>query len=60
MALTNKRLQPDVDTIFLMPDEEFTFISASLVKEVAYWGGDLSSFVPANVAKALQEKYADR
>lgn len=58
MALTNKRLQPDVDTIFLMPDEEFTFISASLVKEVAYWGGDLSSFVPDNVAKALQEKYA--
>lgn len=41
-----------------MPDEEFTFISASLVKEIAYWGGDLSSFVPENVAIALQEKYA--
>lgn len=58
MALTNKRLAPEVDTIFLMPDEEFTFISASLVKEIAYWGGDLSSFVPENVAIALQEKYA--
>lgn len=58
MALTNKRLAPEVDTIFLMPDEEFTFISASLVKEIAYWGGDLSSFVPENVALALQEKYA--
>ncbi len=58
MALTNKRLAPEVDTIFLMPDEEFTFISASLVKEIAYWGGDLSSFVPVNVAIALQEKYA--
>lgn len=57
MALTNKRLQPGVDTIFMMPDEEFTFISASLVKEIAYWGGDLSSFVPDNVAKALQEKF---
>ena len=57
MALTNKRLQPAVDTIFLMPDEEFTFISASLVKEIAYWGGDLSSFVPPNVAKALSKKY---
>lgn len=60
MALTNKRLQPDVDTIFLMPDEEYTFISASLVKEVAYWDGDLSSFVPENVAAALQQKYADK
>ena len=56
MALTNKRLAPDVDTVFLMPAEEFTFISASLVKEVAYWNGDLSSFVPNNVAKALLAK----
>lgn len=56
MALTNKRLAPEVDTVFLMPDEEFTFISASLVKEVAYWDGDLSSFVPDNVAAALREK----
>ncbi|HET8865117.1 MAG TPA: pantetheine-phosphate adenylyltransferase [Gracilimonas sp.] len=59
MALTNKRLAPEVDTIFLMPDEEFTFISASIVKEVAYWGGDLSSFVPDIVAKALKEKFKD-
>lgn len=58
MALTNKRLAPDVDTVFLMPDEEYTFISASIVKEVAYWGGDLSSFVPENVAQALRNKYA--
>ncbi len=60
MALTNKRLAPNVDTVFLMPDEEFTFISASIVKEVAYWGGDLSSFVPENVAMALKEKYKDK
>ncbi|MEX2478957.1 MAG: pantetheine-phosphate adenylyltransferase [Gracilimonas sp.] len=59
MALTNKRLAPEVDTIFLMPDEEFTFISASIVKEVAYWGGDLTSFVPEIVAKALKEKFKD-
>ena len=39
MALTNKRLAPNIDTIFLMPDEQLTFISASLVKEVAFWGG---------------------
>ncbi|MGN8225682.1 pantetheine-phosphate adenylyltransferase [Gracilimonas sp. BCB1] len=60
MALTNKRLAPNVDTVFLMPDEEFTFISASIVKEVAYWGGDLSSFVPENVAIALKEKFKDK
>lgn len=59
MALTNKRLAPDLDTVFLMPDEEFTFISASIVKEVAYWGGDLSSFVPENVADALKNKFRD-
>jgi|SRR5690554_692719 len=56
MALTNKRLAPEVDTVFLMPDEEFTFISASIVKEVAYWGGDLTSFVPEIVAEALRTK----
>ncbi|MDX1617274.1 MAG: pantetheine-phosphate adenylyltransferase [Balneolaceae bacterium] len=60
MALTNRRLAPDVDTIFLMPNEQLTFISASLVKEVAYWDGDLSSFVPGHVAEALAEKYKDR
>ena len=58
MALTNKRLTPNIDTVFLMPAEEFTFISASLVKEIAYWEGDLSSFVPENVAQALKKKYS--
>ncbi|MDX1586015.1 MAG: pantetheine-phosphate adenylyltransferase [Balneolaceae bacterium] len=60
MALTNRRLAPEVDTIFLMPNEQLTFISASLVKEVAYWDGDLSSFVPAHVAEALREKFKDQ
>lgn len=58
MALTNRRLSPSVDTVFLMPDEKHTFTSASIVREIAAWGGDLSSFVPATVAKALQEKYS--
>jgi pantetheine-phosphate adenylyltransferase len=57
MALTNRRLAPNIDTIFLMPNEHFTFISASLVKEVAFWGGDLSSFVPDLVADALIQKF---
>lgn len=57
MALMNRRLAPDVETVFLMPDEHLTFVSASLVKEIAYWDGDLSSFVPPHVARALQQKY---
>jgi len=57
MALANRRLAPEVDTVFLMPDEQLTFISATIVKEIAAWGGDLSSFVPDNVAKALRDKY---
>lgn len=57
MALTNRRLAPEVDTVFLMPDEQLTFISASVVKEIAAWGGDLSSFVPEPVATALRQKF---
>ncbi|PKD43425.1 pantetheine-phosphate adenylyltransferase [Rhodohalobacter barkolensis] len=57
MALANRRLAPEVDTVFLMPDEQLTFISATIVKEIAAWNGDLNSFVPDNVAKALREKY---
>lgn len=60
MALTNRRLAPEVDTVFLMPNEQLTFISASLVREIAYWDGDLSSFVPEHVARALREKYGER
>jgi pantetheine-phosphate adenylyltransferase len=59
MALMNRKLSPDLDTIFLMPREELTFVSASLVKEVAYWQGDLTHFVPDNVAKAI-DKNRDR
>lgn len=57
MALTNRRLAPDIDTLFLMPDEPHTFVSATLVREVAQFGGDLSSFVPEAVADALRKKF---
>lgn len=60
MALTNRRLAPKIETIFLMPSEQLTFISASLVKEVAYWDGDLSSFVPDHVARALHKKFKNK
>ena len=57
MALMNRRLAPNVETVFLMPREELTFVSATLVKEVAYWGGELESFVAEPVAESLRQKY---
>lgn len=57
MALMNRKMNNKIDTVFLMPDEELTFVSATLVREVAYWGGDLHHFVPDHVARALEEKY---
>jgi pantetheine-phosphate adenylyltransferase len=58
MALMNRKLEASVETIFLMPKEEFTYLSSRLVKEIARLGGDVSSFVPPAVAKALGEKFA--
>ncbi|MCC5933015.1 MAG: pantetheine-phosphate adenylyltransferase [Candidatus Cyclonatronum sp.] len=57
MALMNRRLAPEIDTVFLMPQEQLTFVSATIVREVAYWGGDLSQFVPDHVAAALRQKF---
>jgi len=58
MALMNRRLAPNVETIFLMPKDKYTFISSRLVKEIALLGGDVSDFVPAVVKRALQAKLA--
>ena len=57
MALMNRRLSPDVETIFLMPKEDYSYISSRLVKEVARLGGDVSGVVPAPVVAALQKKF---
>jgi len=56
MALTNRRLAPDVETLFLMPSEQYSFLSSRLLKEAAGLGADLSSFVPDSVEKALKKK----
>src|SRR5438132_6543086 len=58
MALMNRKLEASVETIFLMPKEEFTYLSSRLVKEIARLGGDVSSFLPPAVAKALGKKFA--
>ena len=56
MALTNRKLSPDVETIFLMPHESYSYLSSKLLKETAALGADLSNFVPDFVEKALKEK----
>ncbi len=56
MALTNRRLAQDVETVFLMPSEDYSFLSSRLLKEAGVWGADLSSFVPDFIAKKLKEK----
>ena len=60
MALMNRKLQGAVETIFLMPKEDYTYLSSRLVKEIARLGGDVSQFVPAEVAQALRQKFSKK
>lgn len=57
LALANQRLAPEIDTVSLMTREEHTFLSGTTVREIASLGGDVSSMVPDNVAKALYERF---
>lgn len=54
MALTNRNLAPGIETIFLMPHPEYSFISSRLIKEAACFGADLKKFLPPVVVKALK------
>ncbi len=56
MALMNRKLAPDVETLFLIPAEQYTFVSSRLIKGVAKLGGDVSMLVPANVHARLLAK----
>jgi pantetheine-phosphate adenylyltransferase len=58
MALMNRSLNAAVETIFLMPKEEYTYLSSRIVKEIARLGGNVSIFVPNCVAKALSGKFS--
>jgi pantetheine-phosphate adenylyltransferase len=60
MALMNRRLDADIETVFMMPSEEYTFLSSTMVKEVAFLGGEVKGLVPDVVAKALKEKFKSR
>jgi len=56
MALTNRKLASDIETIFLMPQESFSYVSSKLLKEAASLGADLSCFVPDFVERGLKKK----
>ena len=57
LANMNRAMNPDFESVFLTPAQHLSFISSSLVREIASLGGDISSFVPPAVAQALTEKY---
>jgi pantetheine-phosphate adenylyltransferase len=59
MALANRRLFGEFETLFLMPSEIYTYLNSSIVKEIARLGGDLSHFVPPTVERALQAKLVE-
>lgn len=56
LANMNRALSPEIESIFLTPSEKFSYISSSLVREISSLKGDVSQFVPANVAEALAER----
>jgi pantetheine-phosphate adenylyltransferase len=57
MALTNRKLNPDIETLFLMPKQDYSYVSSSNVRSVAQLGGDTSTFVPSVVQRALEARF---
>jgi pantetheine-phosphate adenylyltransferase len=57
MTLMNRRLDEDIETVFLTPREEYTYVASRLIKEVAAYGGNVEELVPPPVALALKEKF---
>jgi pantetheine-phosphate adenylyltransferase len=56
MALMNRKLNPDLETVFMMPAEQYSYLSSKLVREVAQLGGSIKDLVPAMVEQRLREK----
>lgn len=57
MALMNRKLNDSIETLFLMPRGAYTYLSSTIIKEIARLGGDVSAFVPATVGVAMKEKF---
>lgn len=60
MALMNRKLNSKIETIFLMPDQEYTFLSSSMIREIAALNGNFKKFVPAPVYKRMQSKLLNK
>jgi pantetheine-phosphate adenylyltransferase len=60
LALMNRKLDENIETIFMMPKDTYTFLSSRIVKEIARLGGDINQFVPPNVQTALRRKFKRR
>ncbi len=58
MALTNRALVPEVEAVYLMPNAKYSYLSSSVIKDVARHGGDVSKFVPSIVAQRMAERFA--
>ena len=56
MSLTNKKLNPELETVFLTTSAENMYLSSSIVKQIAMFGGDISDFVPSCILKDIQER----
>lgn len=59
-ALTNRVLKTDIETVFIMTSQEYSFLNSGLIKEAVSLGGDISMFVPSDVEKQLQRKFANK
>jgi len=57
MALTNRKIAGDIETVFLMPGEKYSYISSTLVREIARYGGKLTDFIPEPAVKMIQGKF---
>lgn len=57
MALTNRKMSGDLETIFLVPREQYSYLNSTIVREIARLGGDVSDFVPATVRRRLEKKF---
>lgn len=57
LASMNRRLAPEIETVFMAPSEQFTYLSATMVREIAELGGDISAFVHPDVVSVLKKRY---
>jgi len=57
MALMNRKLNPKIETLFLIPSEEYSYLTSTLIKEIAGYGGDIANFVPKGVLLRLQKRF---